>query len=322
MMPQDSRWSWRGLLGFVVSVILVTVLVSMASFMLLRLTPGNSATAIAKKRAHAGAHEEQIKVLIDDLGLNDPLIVQYGRWLGDALQGDFGVSERSGLLVKDEIARRVWPTAQIVVPGILLAVLVGGFTGVASSISPRRGIRTLTRGLALVGVSIPAFWLGYLFILFFSERLGWLPTSGSQGVKSLIMPVSVLAIPAMGVISRVSAVSVDDALRQAFITTAKARGASTFSILVKDVGLYVFGPILSVVGLQFSVMMAGTVVVETVFGRPGLGSFFLEAVSLRDTSSVQAVVLVYALGFVLINRGTDALVAALDPRIHAREVGR
>ena len=314
------RW-WQGAVGFFASVVLLSLAISMASFLLLRLTPGNSATAIAKKRAQAGASDAQIEQLKETLGLNDPLIVQYGRWLTDAVQGDFGVSERSGLLVRNEITRRVWPTATIVLPGIALGALLGVSGGVVSAIARGRITRAMARASALLSVSVPTFWLGYIFILVFSERLGWLPTSGVSGVKSLVMPALVLAVPAVGAISRVSAVSIEDALRQPFVATAKARGAHPRIILRNDVGRYVLGPVLSVIGLQFAVMMAGTVVVETLFGRPGLGSFFLEAVSLRDVPSVQAVVLIYAFGFLIINRGTDALVAALDPRIRAGEVG-
>jgi len=304
-----------------VSVILVALVVSMASFVLMRLTPGSSATAIAKKRAHAGATPAQIEELVAVLGLDDPLVVQYGRWLGQAVQGKFGVSERSGLAIRHEITRRIWPTAQIVLPALILAVVAGLTAGVIGAITRHPILRLAARGAGLISVSIPAFWLGYLLILLFSERLAWLPTSGVQAGKSLVMPVLVLATPATGVISRVCAVSVLDALRQPFVTTAMARGASNRSILINDIGRYVLGPVVSAIGLQLAAMMAGTVVVETLFGRPGLGSFFLEAVSLRDLPAVQAVVVLYAMGFVLINRSTDAVVAAFDPRIRASEVG-
>lgn len=296
-------------------IALAGLALTLATFVLIRLTPGNSAAAIAVRRAGPGATAAQIELLTDQLGLRDPLIVQYGRWLGHAIRGDFGIVERSGLPVGHELANRLPKTLTLAAGGAVLALVAGTAAGIAAAVwRPRIG-RGAVRALGVVGASVPAFWLSYLLILGFSEHLELLPTSGDSGIRSMVMPWIVLAVPAAGVISRVVAVTLRHALAQPFVTAARARGASRASTVWRDGLPHAAGASLNVVGIQLVGMLAGSVVVETVFGWPGLGRFFADAVELRDNDSIQAAVAVFAVGFVIVNRSVDAASRIIDPRL-------
>ena len=309
----------RALGGQLLGITAVALAVTLITFVLLRLTPGNSATAIAVRRAGPGATADQIDRLAEQLGLRDPIIVQYGRWLRHAVTGDLGVSERSGLAVGHELRTRLPKTLALATGGAVLALLVGVATGIAGVVA-RPGLgRGSVRAGALVAASVPGFWLSYLLILVLTERLGWLPASGDRGLRSLVMPWIVLGLPAAGIVSRVVAVSLHDALGQPFATAARARGASPTSVVVRDALPHAAAATASVVGLQVGGMVAGTVIVETVFGWPGLGRFFVSAVSLRDAPSIQAAILVFAVGFMLVNRAADALARHIDPRLRLRD---
>lgn len=309
----------RSLGAQVLGVVAVAIALTLTTFVLIRLTPGNSATAIAVRRAGPGATTEQIDRLADQLGLRDPLIVQYGRWLRHAITGDLGVAERSGLPVGSELRTRLPKTLVLAAGGAAIALLTGVAAGVAGAVL-RPGLRRGTvRAGALLAASVPAFWLSYLLILVFSEHLRWLPASGDRGWRALLMPWIVLGIPAGAIVSRAVAVSLRGALRQPFVTAARARGASAASVVVRDALPHAAAAAASVAGLQVAGMLAGTVIVETVFGWPGLGRFFVTAVSLRDADSIQAAILVFAVGFMLINRAADTAARRIDPRLRVRD---
>lgn len=305
----------RYLAAQLLGIVVVVVAFTLTTFVLIRLTPGNSATAIAVRRAGPGATAEQIDRLTDQLGLRDPLIVQYGRWLRHAVTGDLGVSERSGLPVGHELRARLPKTVALAAGGAVLALVLGVAAGIAGAVA-RPGLRRGTvRAGALVAASVPGFWLSYLLILVLSEHLRWLPAAGDRGLGALLMPWIVLGVPAAGIISRVVAVSLCDALQQPFAIAARARGASGASVVLRDALPHAATQTASVVGLQVAGMLAGTVIVETVFGWPGLGRFFVTAVSLRDNDSIQGSILVFAVGFMLVNRAVDAAARRIDPRL-------
>lgn len=303
----------------VLGIVAVIVALTLTTFVLIRLTPGNSATAIAVRRAGPGATAEQVDRLANQLGLRDPLLVQYGRWLRHAVTGDLGTSERSGLSVGRELRARAPKTLALAAGGALLGLTLGLAAGIASAVLRPGARRGALRVSALITASVPGFWLSYLLIVALSEHLRWLPASGDHGVRSLVMPWLVLGLPAAGIISRVLAVALRDSLGQPFAIAARARGARPISVVLRDGLPHAATATASVVGLQVAGMVAGTVIVETVFGWPGLGRFFVTAVSLRDSDSIQGAILLFAIGFMIINRAADAVVRLIDPRLAVRD---
>ena len=304
------------------AAVLMLAALTFLVFTLIRLTPGNSATTVAVRQAGSGATQEQIDRIRAELGLDDPIAVQYVGWLGDAVTGDFGVSERTGRTISTELTSRYPETLFLAAGGAGLALLVGVGAGVVSAIVRPGVTRTGLRIGALTGASVPSFWLSYLLIVLFSERLGWLPTSGNRGLASWIMPWVVLATPAAAIISRVIAVSLREAMTRPYATAAAARGASRRSIVARDALPNAAGASLNVVGLQLGGLLAGSVVVETVFAWPGLGAYFVDSVTFRDDDAILACVMVFAVGFVVVNQLVDVVQRRVDPRLRHRATPR
>lgn len=310
----------RALIRHLGSAVVVLLVVAFAAFALVRATPGNSATSIAVRQAGAGATQEQIDRIRDELHLDDSLVVQYGAWLSRAVTGDLGRSERTGRPVAEEIADRLPRTLFLAGGSAALAILLGLGAGMVSAVVRRGPLPGLLRLGALLGASVPPFWLAFVLIALLSERLHLLPTSGQSGPASWVMPWLVLAVPAGAIISRVVAVALADALAQPYLAAARARGRSTWSVVWRDALPNAVGSTLHVTALQVGMILTGTVIVETVFAWPGLGAWFVDAVKFRDNWSILAAVLVFAIGFVLITRLADLLQVAGDPRLRREEM--
>lgn len=296
-------------------VVPVMLAVSIIVFGMMQIAPGDPAQLLAGTDAEA----EDIAAIRDKYNLNDPLYVQYGTWLGNVLQGDLGRSMTTRRPVIDEIASRIGPTAQLALFATVVAVIAGTGIGILSAQRHNTAIDYVTMVLALIGASMPAFWLGLMLILLFAVRFSWLPTSGAGGVSSIILPGLTLAASATAVIARMTRSSVLDVNKREYIRTARAKGLTERGVLRRHIMQNALIPVLTVIGLQFGNLLGGTVVTETVFARPGLGRLLVDGINTRDFPVVQGTLLVLAFAFVMVNLLVDIGYTYLDPRI--RRVG-
>lgn len=286
--------------------------VSIAVFAMLRLLPGDPAQIML---AESGASAERVAALRQQLGLDDPLPVQYGRFLLGALRGDLGRSIQSNRPVTQEIAGQLPSTVELTLAAMAVAIGIGVPLGLLAATHHNGPLDLGAMALALGGVSMPSFWLGVLLILFFSLRLGWLPATGQGGVERLILPAFTLGFGAAAIIARLVRSSVLEVLRHEYITTARAKGLSPRVVLLRHALKNALIPVVTIVGLQFGALLAGTVVIETVFSRPGVGRMVVNAILVKDFPVAQGAILIIATTYVLANLIVDLLYAWLDPRV-------
>ena len=303
----------RYVLQRILLVIPVLIGVSVAAFMMSHLVPGDPVSVMLGDRATA----EDSARLRQELGLNDPIIVQYGRYVRDALTGDFGTSIRSGQPVLEEIWARFPSTLLLTTCACIAAAVVGIVLGVAAAVSKRGIVDAGIMCFALLGISMPGFWSGILLILLFGLKLGWLPIAGS-GPKALILPTIALAAPAAAVLARMTRSSVLEVVGQDFVRTARAKGLGERTLIIRHVLRNALVPVITVIGLQFGGLLGGTVIIESVFSRPGLGRYTVTAIESRDFPQIQGIVLFTAAIYVFVNLAVDLTYAVIDPRIRYR----
>lgn len=294
-------------------LLLVPILlgVSIVIFAMVHLTPGDPVQIMLGQNASP----VQAQTLRHELGLDRPLPQQYALFLGNIMHGNLGESIVSRRLVTQEIGDRLPATLQLTVAAMLLATIIGISVGTIAAASRSRWLGGLLMLGATMGVSIPTFWIGLLFIYIFALQLGWLPVLGSTDLKGTIMPAVTLALPGAAVLARVTRSALVEVLRQEYIRTAMAKGLTWRRVVRRHAlrnGLIV---VLTIVGLQFGGLMAGSVIVETVFARPGIGSFAVGAIQARDYPVIQGITLVYSLFYVVVNLVLDILYSVIDPRI-------
>jgi peptide/nickel transport system permease protein len=287
--------------------------VSIAVFAMLRLLPGDPAQIML---AESGASAERVAALRRELGLEDPLVLQYWRFLSGALRGDLGRSIQSNRLVTQEIAAQLPSTIELTLAAMIVAIGIGIPLGLLAATHHNGPLDYGAMALALGGVSMPSFWLGVLLILFFSLRLGWLPATGQGGLERLVLPAFTLGFGAAAIIARLVRSSVLEVLRHEYVTTARAKGLSSRVVLLRHALKNALIPVVTLVGLQFGALLAGTVVIETVFSRPGIGRMVVNAILVKDFPVVQGAILIIATTYVLANLVVDLLYAWLDPRVH------
>jgi peptide/nickel transport system permease protein len=290
--------------------------VSVVVFSIVHLLPGDPVVAIL---SGANATPEQVAELRAQLRLEDPLAVQYLRFLGRAATGDFGRSIFSRRPVMDEIADQLPSTLQLAGTAIAIAAAIGLALGLAAAVHRDRWVDRLAMVVALGGVSMPSFWLGLLLIFVFSLHLGWLPATGQGGLSRLVLPAATIGLNYAAVIARLVRSSMLEVLGDGYVTTARAKGLSEWPVVLKHALSNALIPVTTIVGVQLGNLLAGTIVVETVFSRPGMGRLAVTAVLDKDYPLIQGVVLVSALGYVLVNLLVDLSYSALDPRIRHRE---
>ncbi len=304
----------RALIARVLTAMAVLVTVTSLVFGLLYLS-GDPLAALVPP----GASPEQMARMRTHFGLDRPLVVQYGAFLWHALHGDFGDSWRAQRPAMTVVLERLPKTAALAGAAILLALLVGIPLGLVAGARPGTSLDTLATGLALLGQAVPGFWLGTLLILFFAVRLHWLPASGGDGVRALVLPAVTLAAYPAATITRLLRSSLIDALSADFIRTARGKGLSAWTVILRHALPHAFLPLLAFVGLQAGFLAGGAVVVEGVFAYPGIGQLALQAVASRDLPVVQAGVVVVATCIVAISAAVDLLARWLDPRLRASD---
>lgn len=313
--------------------------VSILTFSLIHLIPGDPAKSILGEKAT----EAQLELLREELGLNDPYMVQYGRFMGNVLQGDLGQSIQSKESIAHELMSKLPATIELAVFAMIIAMVVGILAGVIAAVKQYTWFDNLSMTGALFGVSMPIFWLGLMMIWLFSVKFNLLPPSGrlSTGIElhsitnfylldsiltgnwvalkdaflHLLMPGVALATIPMAIIARMTRSSMLEVLRQDYIRTANAKGLKRHLVVFQHALKNAFLPVLTVIGLQFGLLLGGAVLTETIFSWPGIGRYVLLAVLGRDYPIVQATILIIAVMFVLINLITDILYKYFDPRI-------
>jgi peptide/nickel transport system permease protein len=297
----------------------VIVGVSVVVFSIIHLLPGDPVLAIL---SGANATPEQERELRAQLRLDDPIVVQYARFLGRAVVGDFGRSIFSRRPVIEEIVEQLPSTLELAGTALVIAVAVGLTLGVLAAVWRDSWIDRGAMLIALGGVSMPSFWLGLLLIFVFSLQLGWLPATGQGGVSRLLLPAATIGLNYSAVIARLVRSSLLEVLGNGYIATARAKGLSEWGVTLKHALGNALIPVTTIIGVQLGNLLAGTIIVETVFSRRGMGRLAVTAVLDKDYPLIQGVVLVSALGYVLTNLLVDLSYSVLDPRIRHREAAK
>ncbi|AKD18688.1 glutathione ABC transporter permease GsiC [Salmonella enterica] len=297
----------KRLLGLIPTLLIVAVLV----FLFVHLLPGDPARLIAGPEADA----QVIALVRQQLGLDQPLHVQFWHYITHVLQGDFGTSMVSRRPVSEEIASRFLPTLWLTITSMIWAVLFGMAIGIAAAVWRNRWPDQVGMTLAVTGISFPAFALGMLLMQIFSVDLGWLPTVGADSWQHYILPSLTLGAAVASVMARFTRSSFVDVLSEDYMRTARAKGVSETWVVLKHGLRNAMIPVVTMMGLQFGFLLGGSIVVEKVFNWPGLGRLLVDSVDMRDYPVIQAEVLLFSLEFILINLVVDVLYAAINPAI-------
>ena len=293
--------------------ILVLFGISMLVFSVIHLVPGDVTMAILGRQK---VTEEKVAALREQLGLNDPLYVQYGRYLSNALRGDLGTSIRTNQPVSEAIAEQLPSTFTLAISALIVALGFGAILGLVAALRHGSWIDTFVMGLSVSGLSIPTFWMGLLLILFFSVRLKLFPSiSNGSSFADLFLPALTLGLPEAAVVARMVRASMLDVLNKEYITTARAKGLPESWVILKHAVRNALIPVVTFLGLQMAYLLGGATIVETMFARQGIGRLAVQSIFNRDYPMVQGVVLVTAAIYVLINTLTDITYGFLNPKI-------
>ncbi|ALG72865.1 glutathione ABC transporter permease [Azospirillum thiophilum] len=299
------------LVGRLAGILPVLLVISVFVFGFVHLLPGDPARLVAGP----DATQRDVELVRQDLGLDQPLWVQYGRFLGNAVQGEFGRSMKSKRPVSQEIGERFLPTLYLTIVAMVWATLAGLLIGVASATKRGRWQDHVGMIVAVSGIAFPSFWLGLLMIDLFSVKLGWLPTSGYGTWQHYVMPSLTLGLGVAAVMARFTRSAFIEIAREDYVRTARAKGVPARLVVWKHTLRNAMIPIITMVGLQFGFLLGGSIVVETVFSWPGLGRLLVDSVNYRDYTVIQAEILLFSLEFIIINLLVDVLYAFANPEI-------
>ncbi len=302
-----GRYVARRLLETIPLMIIISIVV----FMFIHLIPGDPAKTLAGVEAPL----EEVEAIREELGLNDPLIIQYFNWVKDALRGDLGRSFKSDLPVTELIWSRFQFTIQLVFAGLVWAPFVGIFIGVMCAI--KRGTWIDLGGMlfAICGLSAPGFWLGLMGIQFFSVKMGLLPSGGLESLKHLILPSMVMGTGIMATLARYSRSSMLETLREDYVRTARAKGQREQIVMFRHAFMNSLIQVVTILGLQIGGLLSGSVLTETIFSIPGMGRLLTDSIAYRDYPTIQGILLIFALQYVLINLIVDVLYGVINPKI-------
>ena len=283
-------------------------------FFIMTLTPSSP----GRMMLGVGATQEQVDLLNEQLGFNRPFIVRFADFLGGVLQGDFGTSYRTRQPVIDDLMARVPYTVTIGVMSVIFSSLIGISLGVFSAVKQYTVGDTLSTALAILLASIPGFWLAMLFMLLFSLRLGWLPSFGVDTWRHYIMPITVISLTSAAGLLRLTRTTMLETIRQDYIRTARAKGCTESIIIWKHALKNACLPVVTNLGLRFAFVLSGTIIIENIFGIPGVGFYMLQSINFKDIPAVVSATLVISIFFCLIMVLVDILYAVIDPRIRQR----
>ena len=310
------------LIGRLAQAIPVLVLASIAVFLVLRLVPGDPADSLAGEDASPA----EVEAIREELGLKDPLPVQYGRWVGDLAQGDLGVSIRTGVPVRRLLSLALPATLELAIASYVIAVAIGIPLGTIAGVRPRSLWDWLLSFYTIGTLGVPNFLLGVLLIWGFAVNLGWFPASGRvsflddplESLKYLALPALALGSGLAAVLARYTRTTVQEAMGQDYIRTARAKGLSGTTVVVRHALRNSMIPVVTIMALQVGQILAGAVVIERVFTRPGLGRLVVDAILNRDYLIVQSTLIVLVVIFVGVNLAADLAYGFLDPRVRRR----
>ncbi len=295
----------------IIAVIPTLILISIFVFMFVRFIPGDPARRVAGPDATL----EDIEIIRKELGLDKPAFEQYISYMTGIVRGDLGNSLKTKRPVTYEIGLRYMNTVKLTMASIVWSAIAGILIGVFSGKNRSKWQDYTGMTLAVSGISIPSFWLGLMLMSIFAVKLHWLPSTGAGGIAHVILPSLALGASIAAIIARFTRSSIIEVLKEDYIRTAHAKGLMENKIIWKHVFRNSMISVVTVVGLQFGFLLGGSVITETVFAYPGLGSLLIDSVSFRDYPMIQSLILIFSLHFVLINLIVDLLYAALNPEI-------
>lgn len=298
----------------ILAMIPILLGVSFIVFLILDFAPGDPARQILGFEAT----EEAVAELREEMGLNDPMIVRYCRYVFNAVRGDFGSSYKTGFAVTHQIGLKIPYTFRLMIICTIVSLVVAIPLGIIAALKQNSVFDALCMGLSLLGVSLPSFWIGLVLILLFSVKLGWLPASGGESNLSIVLPVITLTLNGLASIARTTRSAMLEVIKADYIRTARAKGLSKREIVFKHALPNCLIPILTVVGIQMCYMISGTVLVESIFAWPGMGRLLVSAVTDRDIPLTMGCILMFAICFSTINLCVDLMYAVVDPRIKAQ----
>ena len=303
-----TRYALRRLLMTIPTVLAVTVLV----FLMLQLVPGDPAAVFLGEKRSTPELLAQVR---HDMGLDRPLYVQYFSYLAGLAGGDFGKSLFNRQPVLEQILSALPPTLELALTALLISTVLGVTLGILSALKHNTWIDSLSMGFALIGVSMPVFWMGLLFILVFSVRLRWFPPMGNGGLDRLALPALALGLLSSATLARVVRSSMLDVLSEDYVRTARAKGLRERGVIVRHALRNALIPAITVLGLQFGALLSGAVITETIFARKGLGRMYVESILNKDITMIQGLTLMLAFWVMITNILVDLSYAVLEPRI-------
>jgi peptide/nickel transport system permease protein len=295
--------------------ICLVAVASALTFALIASAPGNAANFLAERAAGPKATHELVQKIEHDLGLNDPLYIRFGHWVGNVADGRLGESLRTGHPITEEFAQRLPTTIRLLLGGGVIAFFMPLLIGVAGALSDGGVLDRSLRVLAIVGASAPNFFVGALLVLLFSVKLHWLPAFGTSGLLSWVMPWVTVGLFPTCVLSRVVRVTLQELMSRPFATTGFAKGYGRAGVLMYEALPNLAVPFLTTFGAQFALMIIGAIVVESVFAWQGIGAFFIDSIRFRDFPAMQAILMTFVVFFVFVNLLVDMVCMLIDPRI-------
>ena len=316
---QSKRPKGRGctVLSFILRrfLTLIPLLIGVTAlvFFMLHLVPGDPIRALLNESTALST--EDLEEMREAMGFNLPLHVQYWNYLKRTAQGDLGISIRSNKPVREQISARLQSTLELTFASLTFAIIFGTGLGIIAALYHNTWVDTVAISIALIGVSVPSFWLGLLFILLFSIKLNWLPVLGSAGLKGLILPSLTLGLWAAGGIARLARSGMIEVMSQDYIRTARSKGVRERIIVMRHMLRNALIPLVTLVGIRFGQILAGTVIIETVFSRQGLGLILVSSILGKDMPMVQGIILLVACAYIVVNYLVEILYVAIDPRI-------
>ena len=306
---------WRYVVKRILRMIPVIIGVSFLIFFIMNLAPG---TYLEMQAAEEGLTAAELEALMEEYGYNDNIFVRYFRYMFNFVQGDLGNSYITGNPVLEEYMSKVPATAKLAVASMTVSVVLSLFLGIIGALKRGTLIDNGCMALSFLGLSIPNFWLGIMLMLLFTSTLHWLPSSGDQGFKSLIMPAITVGTGLTATLARTTRSSMLDVLNQDYLRTARAQGIPERQVIMKYGLRNALIPIITIAGGQFAVCLGGSVVTEKVFSWPGVGRLIVDSVSSRDVPMVTGCIILKTVTIGLVVLAVDLLYAVIDPRIKAQ----
>ncbi|MEK4495467.1 nickel ABC transporter permease [Ureibacillus sp. FSL W8-0352] len=304
-----------------IQLLIVMLLTSFITFGLTYLSPGDPAELMLTSRDVIPT-EEMLEKAREEMGLNDPFIIQYGKWLFNLLTGDFGYSFSTKGPVTEILGQRIIMTVKLAIVSLSFLVIVSLVLGIVSAIYQNKWIDIVIRLISLMGISIPSFWLGLILIYYFIVKLNWFKITEPTALSSVILPALTLSIPLIGKYTRQIRIAILEQYSADYVVGARARGVKESRILIRHVLPNSLLAIITLLGLTVATLLGGTIIVESVFAWPGLGSMALEAITYRDYPLLQAYVIFMVFIYVAANFLVDIVTQGINPRVQIREEGQ